>query len=202
MRELIYFSGTARTSGNFHDLMEAGRMDIVCHVLINAFFLSHKKREDMTVNLVFYGMPDPPKHIIISPKKYIPETGAEVGSLDLSKKDIGNFIKKMLYKYRAGEKREVFAGCFIEKKNLFDVLDDIEKEKTIFLLDDDGEDIRDIETKDLENAAFLLGDHKGLPEKELKRLKKRCRLVSVGKKVYFASQVVTILNNELDRRDI
>src|SRR3989338_9997472 len=203
MREIIYFSSSARTTGNFDDLMRAGRMDIVCHVIVNALFLSHKKREDMTVHLVFYGPPDPPKHIIISPEKYLPETGSEVGSIDFSKKDVANFIRKMLYKYKQGKKNEVFKGCFIEKKNLFDVVAELQNNgKEVFLLDEDGEDIRKVESKDFENSVFLLGDHKGLPKKELKRLKQRCKAVKVGNKVYFASQVVTIVNNELDTRGI
>ena len=202
MREIIYFSSKARTSGNFQDLMQAGRMDIVCHVIVNSFFLSHKKRDNVRLHLIFYGPPDPPKHLIIKPEEYLPETGSQVGSLDLSKKDVSNFIRKMLYKYKEGKKTEVFKGCFIEKKNLFNVISELENEgKQIFLLDEDGDDIRKIESKELENAVFLLGDHEGLPKKELKRLKKTCRLVSVGKKTYFASQIVTILNNELDRRE-
>ncbi|MHA1869020.1 MAG: hypothetical protein ACTSXD_13335, partial [Candidatus Heimdallarchaeaceae archaeon] len=38
MREFIYFSSKAHTSGNFdsENLMKAGRMDIVCHVVVNA----------------------------------------------------------------------------------------------------------------------------------------------------------------------
>ena len=69
MRHFVYFSRNARTSGNFKDLMKAGRMDIVLHVIINAFFLSHKKREDVKIHLVFYGAPDPPKHIEMQIKK-------------------------------------------------------------------------------------------------------------------------------------
>jgi len=178
-------------------------MDIVCHVIINALFLSEAKRDDVVVHLVFYGMPDPPKHIIISPKRNLPETGSEVGSVDFSKKDVGNFIKKMLYKYREGKKTEVFQGCYVEKKNLFDVLDEIKKQgNEIFVLDDKGEDIRKLKTEELKNSAFLLGDHHGLPKKELKRLLQTCKGICVGNKTYFASQVVTIVNNELDVRGI
>lgn len=202
-RTFVYFSGKARTSGNFDDLMQAGRMDIVAHVIINAFFLSRKLRDDAVLHLVFYGQPDPPKHLEMHSGGNVPETGSEVGSLDISKKDVIGTVKKMLYKYRKGEKHEVFKGYYIEKKNLYDVLEELENEgKEIFILDEDGEDIRDIKTEDLKDAAFVLGDHDGFPDKELKRLKKNYRTVKVGNKVYFASQVVTIVNNELDRREL
>ena len=191
MRTFVYFSGTARTSGNFdiNDLMKFGRMDIVMHVIINAFFLSHKLRDDVSLHLVFYGAPDPPKHIEIRVK---PETS-------LSKKDVANLIKKILYKYKKGEKTEVFPGCFIEKKSFLNVIGELVKEgREIVLLDKGGKSLRNAKISD--KSVFVLGDHLGLPKKELKRVKKISQSVSVGPRVYFSSQVITILNNELDLR--
>ncbi|MBU4086812.1 MAG: hypothetical protein KKB21_04530 [Nanoarchaeota archaeon] len=199
MREFIYFSGKARTSGNFSDnLMEAGRMDIACHVLINTFFLSHQLRNNVRLHMVFYGMPDPPKHLELFPSKKLRE---EDSKMDISKKDVAGLIKKMLYKYKPGMKNEVSPGYWIEKKSLFAVIDELKSEgKVVYVLDEKGEDIRDIKIS--EDCVFLLGDHDGLPAKELKRLKKICVPVSIGNKTYFASQVVSIVNNELDRRGI
>ena len=191
MRHFVYFSSTARTSGNFdiNDLMKSGRMDIAIHVIINAFFLSHKLRDDVKLHLVFYGMPDPPKHIEISVK---PETS-------LSKKDVANMIKKILYKYKIGQKTEVLPGCFIEKKSFQKVINELAEEgKEIFIMDKKGENIRN--AKIPEESVFIIGDHNGLPKKEFKRLKEISEIISVGPAVYFASQVVTIINNELDLR--
>ena len=47
----------------------------------------------------------------------------------------------------------------------------------------------------------MLGDHRGLPLKELKRLRKMCVPVSIGPKTYFASQTIAVVNNEIDRRE-
>ena len=207
MREFIYFSGKARTSGNFDDLMKAGRMDIVCHFIINAFFLSHKIREDTKLHLVFYGPPNPPMHLELFPgqlseKTSIPETGMQVGDdkPDISKKDIAGLIKKMLFKFKEGKKTRVWNGFYVEKKPLFKVIEELKKEgKTIYLLDERGENIRNIKLG--ENPVFVLGDNEGFPQKELRRLKKICVPVSIGKKVYFASQVTTIVNHELDSRE-
>lgn len=194
MRHFIYFSKNAVTSGKAlsgGDLMKAGRMDIAIHSFIQGIFLSHDFRKDMKFHFVFYGPPDPPKHIEIQVKD----------NLDISKKDIGNLIKKILYKYKIGEKNEVFSGCFIEKKPLLKVVEELEKEgNEIFILDKKGEELRKAEIS--ENCVFILGDHEGLPSKELKRLKKESIPVSVGPKMYFASQVVAIVNNELDLRGI
>ncbi|HEA46696.1 MAG TPA: hypothetical protein ENH99_02850 [Candidatus Pacearchaeota archaeon] len=193
MRQFIYFSESARTSGNFdvNNLMKAGRMDIVIHSLINVFFLSHRPREDVKLHLIFYGQPDPPKHLEIQIKP----------GLDISKKDVGNLIKKILYKYKKGKRTEVFPGCFVEKKSFLKVVEELlEEGKEIFVLDKKGKKLRNATIS--KEPVFIIGDQEGLPKKELKRLKKMAKSISVGPNVYFASQVVTILNNEMDLRGI
>jgi tRNA (pseudouridine54-N1)-methyltransferase len=193
MREFIYFSQSARTSGNFDvgKLMEAGRMDIAIHSFIQGVFLSHGFRKDVIFHFIFYGQPDPPKHIEIK----------ITDELEISKKDVGNLIKKILYKYKPGKKTEVVSGCWIEKKSFLNVVEKMDKEeKQIFILDKKGEDIRKAKIKD--NCVFVLGDHEGLPKKELKRLKDIATPVSIGDKMYFASQTVAVVNNELDYRGI
>ncbi len=192
MRHFVYFSSKARTSGNFDlkNLMKAGRIDIAIHSIISALFLSKSKRENVKIHLVFYGSPDPPKHIEI-------QVNLE---LYISKKDIGNLIKKILYKYREGKKTEVFSGCFIEKRSFLNVVEELREEgNDIFLLDKKGKDIRKVKIP--RNCVFVLGDHEGLPKKESKRLKKIARSISIGPEMYFASQVITIINNELDVRE-
>lgn len=189
MRHFIYFSQKAQTSGNFDDLMKAGRLDIAIHVIIASFFLSHGVRGDVKTHLVFYGMPDPPKHIEMQVN---PE-------LDISKKDVAGLIKKILYKYKSGQKTEVLPGCFVEKKNLFDLIEElIEEGNELFVLDKRGEKLRDAEIP--ENCIFLIGDQDGIPKKELRRLKTVAKKISIGPKMYFASHVVAVVNNELDNR--
>ena len=181
--------------------MKAGRMDIAIHSIISALFLSHSFREDVKIHLVFYGMPDPPKHIEISLRKDrgIPEEEKE-GRIDISKKDIGNLIKKILYKYKKNKKTEVFPGCFVEKKSFLHLINEFVSEgKEIFILDKKGKKLRNVKVSS--DPVFILGDQNGLPKKELKRLKKFATPISVGPKMYFASQVVTIVNNELDIRE-
>lgn len=193
MREFVYFSQNARTSGNFNEneLMKAGRMDVAIHSFIQGVFLSHGFRKDTKFHFIFYGQPDPPKHIEIQ----------VVDELEISKKDVGNLIKKILYKYKEGKKIEVLPGCWIEKKGFLKVIEELAKEgKEIFVLDKKGEDIRKAKIKD--NCVFILGDHEGLPKKEIKRLKSFSHPVSVGDKIYFASQTIAVVNNELDYRNI
>jgi len=193
MREFVYFSQSARTSGNFdvNNLMEAGRMDIAIHSFIQGVFLSHGFRKDVKFHFVFYGMPDPPKHIEIQIKD----------NLEISKKDVGNLIRKILYKYKGNEKTEVLPGCFVEKKSFLKLIEELKEQgKEIYLLDKEGEDIRKIKIK--KDCVFILGDHEGLPKKEFKRLRDYANKVSIGNKMYFASQTVAVVNNELDYRGI
>jgi tRNA (pseudouridine54-N1)-methyltransferase len=199
MREFVYYSRTAPTSGSYikDDLQKAGRLDIAIHSIIAAFFLSHKVRSDVKLHLCFAGPPDPVKHLELKPV-FEGETG--VDKIYLSKTDVSKVLKKMLYKYREGEKREVFPGYWIEKKSFLKLIDELHSEgKQIFLLDPNGEDIRKAEIN--ENSVFVLGDHLGLPKKELKRLKSISKPVMIGNKTYFASHTIAIVNNEIDRRE-
>jgi tRNA (pseudouridine54-N1)-methyltransferase len=199
MRELIYYSRTAPTAGNFirEDLQESGRIDIAIHVVIAAFFLSHKIRTDMKLHLCFAGMPDPPKHLVM---QTVTEEKTGFDKIYLAKKDVSGVIKKMLYKYREGQKHEVFPGFWIEKRGFLELVKELtEQKRNLYILDPDGEDIRTVEIG--QDPIFILGDHRGLPTKELKRLKQMCIPVSIGKRTYFASQTVAVVNNELDRRE-
>lgn len=188
MREFIYYSSRARTSGNFDtkNLMKAGRMDIVCNVIINVFFLSRRMREDIHLHLIFDGPPNPPMHLELISDKDMP----------ISKKDIAGLIKIMLYKCKKGKKTEVFPGCFVEKKSLSQLIRELGEEKKILILNKKGKDIRQMQENGLKNCVFIIGDHEGLPKKEVKNFNK----ISVGKETYFASQTITIINNEVDRR--
>jgi tRNA pseudouridine-54 N-methylase len=189
MREFIYYSGRARTSGNWPggDLMKAGRMDIVCNVMIQCLFLSNKLRQDIKLHLSFNGPPNSPMHLEFDSSKMEKEK--------ISKKDIGGLIKRMLYKCSEGKKNEVFPGCFIEKKSFSGILKEFENDdKKILVLEGKGENLRDVD--DLCDCVFIIGDHEGLPKKEVKRFSK----IKVGPEIYFASQVFVILNNELDLR--
>lgn len=187
MREFVYYSKSARTSGKFDNPMKAGRLDIVFNVVIQALSLSNFIRDDIHLHLIFDGPPNAPLHLEFDSSKNIP----------LSKKDVGGLIKKMLYKWNYKKKNEVFPGCFIEKKGLIDLLKELEERgNKICIMNSNGKNIRVIDN--LNSCVFVIGDQEGLPKKELKKYKDR---FSLGNKTYFASQVFVIINNELDYRE-
>jgi len=200
MREFIYYSRTSPTAGKYineNNPYESGRLDIPIHSVIAAFFLSFKIRADVKLHLVFGGHPDPSKHLELQP---VTEGKTDMHKIYLNKKNVAGILKKMLYKYKEGKKTEVFPGFLIEKKGFMELIHEMhEQERNIYILDPKGEDIREVGIKP--DPIFILGDHRGLPDKELKRLKKICAPVTIGKKVYFASHVLAIVHNELDRRE-
>jgi tRNA pseudouridine-54 N-methylase len=189
MREFIYVSDSARTSGNFGtDLMKAGRMDIVCNVIIAALFIAKKQRENMHLHLIFNGPPNPPMHLEFVSNKDMP----------ISKKDVAGLIKRMLYKCKEGQKTEIFPGCFIEKKSFQRLVKELEEnKKTMIVLDKSGEKLRNIKLNG--NEVFIIGDQKGLNKTDIKRI--AGKKVSIGKETYFASQTFVIIHNELDLRE-
>ena len=192
-REFIYYSRNAVTAGNMikDDLKKAGRMDIVCNVIISVFFISNEMRDDIKLHLIFDGPPNAPRHLVLESNKEMP----------ISKKDVANLLKRLLYKCKEVEKREIIPGCFIEKKSFEKVIKNlIEQNVKLFILDKNGENIRDIEIP--KDCGFIIGDQDGIPKKEMKNLKKYLEKVSIGPKTYFASQVVAVVNNELDRRNL
>ena len=195
MREFIYFSRRAVTTGNFGgDLAQAGRMDIAIHTVIHSFFVSRKRRENVRLHLFFYGPPTPPRHLEINS-----HAGDE--NTSISKKDIAGLIKKLLYKYKKGMRNEPIPGCFIDNKDMMVFVEElVEQGRSVFILDEKGEDIRTMKIP--ADPVFIIGDHEGFPNKEFKRLKKQVNLVSVGEIEYFASQVLAVVQNELDRRGI
>ena len=193
MRELIYYSKNAVTAGNLikEDLMKAGRLDIAINVIISAFFLSHDMRKDVKLHLIFEGPPNPPVHLILEYDKDLP----------ISKKDVAGLIKRMLYKCpkESGKLFNAFPGGYVEKKSFEALVNELDSQgKNVFLLDKNGEDIRKLKLKG--NEVFIIGDQEGFPN-EKRHLLKRIDKLSVSPKMLFASHVLTLLHNEIDRQE-
>lgn len=191
MREFVYYSRSAVTAGNFikDNLMKAGRIDIVCNVIIQTIFISEEMREDVKLHLIFDGPPTPGVHLIFdSSEKEMP----------ISKKDIAGLIKRMLYKCPDEKEKivEVFPGCFVERRTFEALIKELNNEgKNVFVLDEKGKDIRELELKG--DEVFVFGDQEGFPGKE--KFLKNIDKISVGPRILFASQVAVLINNEIDR---
>ena len=142
----------------------------------------------MEFHLIFDGPPKAPRHLVLESNKDMP----------ISKKNVAGLIKKLLYKSPDKEGlSEIVPGASIERKSFEHVIKDLDKEgKNVFLLEGRGSDIQTLDIKG--NEVYVIGDHEGFPSHK-KRFLKNIDKISVGPKVLFASQVITILHNDIDR---
>jgi tRNA (pseudouridine54-N1)-methyltransferase len=169
--------------------MKAGRLDIVVHSIIHAFFVSKAMRGNVHFHALLNGPPDPPRHIEFRSDRHTP----------YSKKDLGTLLQITLWKYKPGQKVCAMPGVHIEKKGFEEVLEELKDAgHPLYLLDPRG---RPIERVDIEsNPVFILGDHLGIPRRPRRFARKMSdRLISLGQVPYFTSQCVIALHFHLDR---
>jgi len=184
MREFLLKASNAFTADfSLNDIAGAGRMDVVCRCVTSSLWLSDQLRKDTKFYAVLEGKPDPPKLIKFEPskmKRFYPD-----------ERNIASHIRLALI----GKKE---SGIEIERKSFEEFLKENSKKQIIYL-HKDGIDIRKFEFG--ENVFFVLGDNKGLDENSEKILDEmNAERISVGKNTYLASQVISIVQNELDRR--
>ena len=178
----------ARTDGGFsiNDLPgSGGRMDVLCRCVNTALFLSHDLRRDTECCLILCGEPSGPKTVKFS--------GALVRSLSPDERSAAALIKKVIDTPCGSEFREAAQGVFIRKGGLERLLAD----HSFAVLDEKGTDIR--KAGGLPDA-FLLSDHLNFTEDE-ERMVQDCPRYSVGPKCLHADHTITLVHNELDRRN-
>ena len=189
MREFIIYSQKASTAPFIRDLKAAGRIDVLLHSIISALFASNTFRDDVRLHLILMGPPNAPRHITIEYKE----------GNTISKKDMKKLLELCLRKAKNGETREVHAGVYVDDLTIDKLLEKFEG-RNIFVLDQFGENIKEIKDKRIEigEGVFVLGDHEGFDKQTKKFLKKNCVRMSLGKQMYFTSQAITIINYEAD----
>jgi len=179
---------TARTDGSFslNDLAGgAGRMDVLCRCVNASLFLSYGLRRDAECTLILSGQPQPPKTV-----KFM---GSTIRSLNPDERSPAALLKKVLAMPCGSEFREAAPGVFIRKAGLGRLL----QEGAYAVLDENGTDIRKAESLP---ASFLLSDHLNFTEEEGSLLT-GCPRFSVGPAVLHADHAITVLLNEIDRRN-
>lgn len=187
MRIFIFYSNTVRTDGNFKNIYYSGRLDIVVNSIIHSFFISNGLRKDVRFDLLLMGKPVPPRLIRIESNIETP----------WSKKDIETLLSLSLKKFNRKGLKNPFPGIYVDKKDIFDLIDEYKKEnRKIYLLDRNGENIENIK---IENPVFIIGDFLGIPKDIKKKIENDVTKISLGDINYFSSQVIIILNYYLDK---
>lgn len=182
MRTFILYSRQAQTNGNFTNLRDAGRMDIVANCLNSAFFLSHALRKDVTLYLLLTGPPSPPICIRVQ--------GDLLHDMRCDEFTAGEILKKIL---NGGS----HPGIELSKQSLQELIKNLSKDNKIFVLEEKGDNIEDV--KFSENSVFVIGDQVGLPKKEEGFILRYGKKISLGKTVYLATDCITIINYHLDK---
>ncbi|WP_062400508.1 tRNA (pseudouridine(54)-N(1))-methyltransferase TrmY [Methanogenium cariaci] len=189
MKQFIVIGHLARTDGDFslNDMPGgAGRIDVLCRCVNSSFFLSHDLRRDMECYLVLLGEPDPPQKTILF-------RGDSLRYLSPDERSAGSLIKKALALPCDEEFRESTPGVYVRRGGLKELL----AEFSPVLLDEDGTDIRDMEKLP---SAYLLSDHQNFSESE-SAMTDHLPRVSVGPAVLHADHTITVVLNEMDRRE-
>jgi len=170
-----------------------GRMDLICRSIISALWLSNEMRKDTRINICLNGPPDPPLSLRLD--------GERLKKMSPDERNVATWLKKCL-KYRdiANDSwTETHNGIYISKLDFEGVLEEINK-SVLYILQNEGRDIRKIEFQD--ESAFILGDNIGLPENIIKRCEQlEAKKISLGPRNYFSSHSITLVHNEIDRRE-
>ncbi|MEM2103839.1 MAG: tRNA (pseudouridine(54)-N(1))-methyltransferase TrmY [Candidatus Bathyarchaeia archaeon] len=184
MREFILYSRLGRTDAKWRNLHDAGRLDIVHECIVASLFLSHAIRKDVVFNAVLNGPPSPPLHLKVE--------GLTLHDVRTDQLTWTTILKKVL----AGG---THPGVVAEKLSFEALLRDKAKHHPIYVLEEDGAAISEIEM--MENPVFILGDHVGLPKKVEDYTLRFGRKVSLGKKPYLASTCIAVLNYIMDVKE-
>ena len=182
-REFILFSRIGQSDSNFHNLHDAGRLDIVHECIVSSLFFSHGLRRDVTFHAILNGPPKPPVDIQID--------GSTLYDIRTDMNTWQIILKKILSdKSHPG---------ITKYNNSFEALLKAKAQThQIYVLEEGGKDISEVSFG--ENSLFVLGDHVGLPKKAEVFAQRFGEKISLGKQPYLAASCITIINYTLDRQ--
>jgi tRNA (pseudouridine54-N1)-methyltransferase len=199
MRRFVFLGQKATASPDFllDDLPgTSGRLDVLLRCVRAATLLSHGLRRDVVVYLVLQGGPRAPRVLRIS--------GADAKFIRPDERSLATLVKKVLASEddAPGEGFfEVKSGISLASGGLEAVLGDLAG-ATPYVLEEGAPDLRDDAELGGDDAAFFLGDHLGFDAETRARLSAAgARPVGVGPLSLHAEDVVTLVSNELDRRE-
>jgi tRNA (pseudouridine54-N1)-methyltransferase len=157
----------------------------MCRCVQAALTLSHSLRRDTDCYLILKGEPIPPKTLLIR--------GSEVRSLHPDERSIAALLRKSLSLPVGTMFRCSTPGIYVRAAGL----EALVTEHPCAVADEDGQDIRNM---DVLPTAFVLSDHLNLTEEERSQLSGQPR-VSVGPRSLHADHAITMIHNEMDRRE-
>ena len=199
MRSFVLIGQTALASSEFstEDLPgSSGRLDVLLRCVRAALLVSHGLRRDVRVYLVLRGGARAPRVLRVS--------GESAKFLRPDERSLAILVKKTLAVTAAGAGgtfEEVRPGLALCDGDLDVVLRDL-GDAPRYLLHEQGSDIRARPFAGT-SLSFFIGDHGGFDAESLALLDAAgCQHLAVGPVSLHSDDVVSVLSNELDRRDL
>ncbi|MDH4040062.1 MAG: tRNA (pseudouridine(54)-N(1))-methyltransferase TrmY [Gammaproteobacteria bacterium] len=167
--------------------------EVLAHTLMNAIFVAQSHRDDVVVFLVLESTRDFSRTIRFDAGKIA---------------DFGGFHEKaLLHKVAVAldasagmgkeQERLVESGISVRTTSFEKLVQELAQEFQLYVMDKKGTPIRERQFED--KACFLLTDHIPMPRKSFNSLRRLgAENISLGPKMLFASQCVTLIHNELD----
>ena len=198
MRDFILRARKGPSTPDFSsdDLTSAGHLEIVCHCIANALFYSLQLRDDVRVHIALDGPAAPPKVVRIESEG--------LGSLDgFDERALAAVLSRALADGRGldlDEEVQSRPGVFIAKRSFESLVRQQSESGDVYLLQKRGTDVREVAFA--ERSTFVFSDHLSMHKKANRfLLRLGARALSVGPKMLFASQCITLVHNELDRQN-
>lgn len=163
-------------------------------MIVNALMISKGHRTDTRLHLVLESSSDFSRTLIFDGSTLGNLQGAHEGALLSACADALRASQKL------GKDKVVTADNGIQVRTVsFEQLVKERLDGPVFMLDRKGVDIR--EQTLAEDVVFLLTDHVPMPKKAFNSLKRQGVMnLSLGPVVLHASQCISVIHNELDRR--
>ncbi|MCX7114557.1 MAG: tRNA (pseudouridine(54)-N(1))-methyltransferase TrmY [Gammaproteobacteria bacterium] len=168
-------------------------IEVVAHVVMNAFFTSSDFRDAVEVYIVLDASADFPRTIRLSSSE-----GLSIGGFH--EQAVLQLIEDALKKAQGlqkNETRQVAPGVEISGFGFDKLVGQLLETRTVYLLERKGESIKTAQL--VADPVFLLSDHLAMPKKSVAGFMRRgLKTLSLGKKMLFASQCVVIIHYEMD----
>ena len=150
----------------------------------------------MRVHIALDGPAAPPKIVRIE--------SDGLGSLDgFDERALASVLSRALADGRGldlDEEVQSKPGVFVAKRSFESLVRQQSEFGDVYLLQKRGTDVREVAFA--ERSTFVFSDHLSMPKKADKfLLRLGARALSVGPKMLFASQCITLVHNELDRQN-
>jgi tRNA (pseudouridine54-N1)-methyltransferase len=172
----------------------SGRLDVLLRCVRAALLYSHGVRADTVIYVVLGAGPAAPRTLRFD--------GASARFLRPDERSLATLVKKCLAHDGGRDFVQVRPGVSLANDGLAAVLRDLGT-GSFHVLDEHGTDVRSLGVDAITNdPVFFIGDHLGLDADVAARLATHgAHALSVGPTSVHAEDVVTLLVNELDRRD-